>query len=98
MAERPLSLDYIVVIDEDNVVSRKLQGEAVLLNLQSGTYFGLNEVGTRIWTLFGEKKSLRQVFETLKQEYDVAPETLEQDLLRLVGELKTKGLVDVLRP
>lgn len=77
------------------VVFRELDGEAVLLSLATGTYFGLNQVGTRIWSLILEHGSLRDVFAAMSQEYDVAPETLEKDLLELVQQLSAKGLVVV---
>jgi len=80
----------------DDVVSRDLEGEAVILNLETGTYFGLNEVGTRIWTLIQEHESLSRVFEAIRQEYEVSPEALEGDLLRIIDELRRKGLVNVL--
>jgi hypothetical protein len=80
----------------DDVVSRDLEGEAVILNLETGTYFGLNEVGTRIWTLIQEHESLSRVFEAITREYEVSPEALQGDLLRMVDELRTKGLVSVL--
>lgn len=91
-----LCLDDCVTISQD-VVFRELDGEAVILNLQTGTYFGLDEVGTRIWNLIHRHGSLRQAFETLLEEYQVAPEVLEGDLFRLVGELCEKGLVNVPR-
>jgi len=80
----------------DDVVSRDLEGEAVILNLETGTYFGLNEVGTRIWTLIQEHESLNRVFEAIRHEYEVSPEALEGDLLRIIDELRTKGLISVL--
>ena len=89
-----ISLESVVTISPD-AVSRELDGEAVILELASGTYFGLNDVGTRVWALIGERRSLRQVFDALCQEYDVAPETLERDLLELVEKLRAKGLVNV---
>jgi hypothetical protein len=55
----------------------------VLLNLETGIYFGLDPVGTRIWTLLREHESLQQVFEVLLQEYDVPEPVLKADLLRL---------------
>lgn len=91
---RPISLESVVAISPD-AVSRELDGEAVILELASGTYFGLNDVGTRIWALIGERRSLRQVFEALRQEYDVQPEALERDLVELVERMREKGLVDV---
>jgi hypothetical protein len=74
------------------MLSRDLEGGAVLLNLGSGTYFGLDKLSIRIWLLFREDGSLRRIFDTMQQDYDVSTETLEHDILRLVGELRAKGL------
>jgi hypothetical protein len=92
MTEKKISLESTIEISGD-VVSRELEGEAVILNLESGTYFGLDVVGTRIWSLLQEDGSLRRAFEEVLQEYEVAPEKLEGDILRLVEELRSKGLV-----
>ena len=77
----------------DGVVFRELDGEAVLLNLDSGMYFGLDRVGTRIWQLLDAHHRLDKVIEELLEEYDVARETLEADVARLLGALLEKGLV-----
>ena len=95
-ADESLSLLSSVKICED-VVSRDLEGEAVILNLESGTYFGLNGIGTRIWALIQEHGSLLCVYDSLLNEYDVPPQALERDLLQLVEELRGKGLVSVCR-
>ena len=89
-----ISLQDTVQASED-AVFRELEGEAVILNLQTGTYFGLNESGTRIWNLIQQQVSLEKVLEALQVEYDAAPETLRNDLLQLVGQLQQKGLVRV---
>jgi hypothetical protein len=81
-----VSLEDTFVISKD-AVFRELQGEAVILDLNTGTYFGLNEVGTRVWQLIEQNGSLRAVFDALCAEYDAAPDTLEQDLLSLVTSL-----------
>ena len=86
-----VSLDSSVEISAD-AIFREMEGEAVILNLESGTYFGLDPVGTRIWQLIEEHGSLRAVFEQMRQEFDVASEQLERDLLRLVTQLAEKGL------
>ena len=78
-----------------DVVFREIEGEAVLLELESGTYFGLNAVGTRIWSLIQERDSLRSVLDAMTAEYDASPEMLERDLLRLSAELCAKGLARV---
>ena len=92
------SLDYVATINNENVVSRELEGEAVILNLESGVYFGLNEVGTRIWALIQQHGSLRKVLEAALQEYEVAPQVLENDLLQLIEQLQARGLVILSQP
>lgn len=77
----------------DDIVFRELDGEAVLLNLDTGIYFGLNQVGTRVWSLLQQDGSLLRVFEEMRKEYDVAPEVLQTDLLVLVDRMQEKGLV-----
>ena len=94
MTNEHLSLDSIVTISDD-VAFRDLEGEAVMLNLESSLYFGLNHVGTRIWFLIQEYRSLRKVFEAMRAQYRVNPEMLERDLFNLVEKLRAKGLVTV---
>jgi Coenzyme PQQ synthesis protein D (PqqD) len=89
-----ISLADSVAISED-VVSREIAGETVLLDLGSGTYFGLNETGTRIWNLLQDDGLLRQAFDTARTEYDVAPQDFERDFLALVRQLCARGLVRV---
>jgi len=91
------TLQDVLTLSPD-VVFRDLDGEAVLLNLETGTYFGLNEVGTRMWNLIQQYGALQRVFESMQEEYEVAPAVLEQDLLHLVGQLCAKGLLSVSRP
>ena len=78
-----------------DVVTRDLAGEAVLLDLASGTYFGLDEIGTRIWQLLGEHGFPERVVAALLAEYEVEEATLRADLDRLIGELHQKGLVRI---
>lgn len=77
----------------DDVLFQELQGEAVLLNLKTGVYLGLNPVGTRIWQLLQEDGSLARVRDTMLREYDVAPEQLTNDLLTLVSQMEQQGLL-----
>jgi hypothetical protein len=79
----------------DDVVFRDLAGEAVILNLATGTYFGLNEVGTRMWHLMAEHGSTKTVVETLLAEYDVEKVQLRRDLDELIRQLADRGLVTI---
>ena len=76
------------------VMDRSVGDETVILNLESGTYYGLDPVGARMWQLLGEGKSLGEVCDVMLNEYDVARERLEADLLKLAEELANNGLVD----
>jgi len=88
------TLSTVVTINSD-VAFRELDGELVILNLATGIYFGLDEVGARTWKLIGDHGSLGTVFEMLRSEYDAAPSVLEHDLLELVDQLCAKGLTRV---
>ena len=89
-----LSLDATVQIPDD-VVFRELDGEAVILNLDTGMYFGLDAVGTRIWQLLDTHKSLRRTLQALEEEFDAPPDQLTADLTAFDDQLKAKGLVSV---
>jgi len=77
----------------EDVVFRELDGEAVILNLASGVYFGLDPVGTRVWQLIEQHGGLSEVLARLREEYDAAPDVLERDLVDLASQLAAKGLV-----
>ena len=74
------------------VISQEVSGETVLLDLESENYFGLDEVGTRIWQLIKETNDLTAIYQTLLTEYDVSEERLQQDLDTLLGEITKLGL------
>ena len=74
------------------VISQEVSGETVLLDLESENYFGLDEVGTRIWQLIKETNDLAAIYQTLLTEYDVSEERLQQDLDTLLGKITKLGL------
>jgi hypothetical protein len=78
-----------------HVMFRELDNEAVLLNLQNETYYGLDEVGTRMWMLLSNSDSVQAAMDTLLEEFDVTPEILEQDMARMINDLKSHGLLEV---
>jgi hypothetical protein len=88
-------LDMHVKIKSD-VVFTVLDDEAVLLEQDSGKYFGLDSVGTRIWLLLSEHNQLSKVYELLLSEYEVNEGQLHDDLENLVNKLIENGLVEKL--
>lgn len=89
-----VSLDNTFIFGRD-AVFRDLDGEAVILHLGTGTYFGLNTVGTRIWHLVERHGGLKAVHDELCREYDAAPDELERDLLELVARLVEARLFEL---
>jgi hypothetical protein len=75
------------------VMARQVGGETVILDLASGTYFGLDPVGARIWELLSEGRVPAVVCETMLAEYDVSRDELERDLSELLDTLADKGLI-----
>jgi len=89
-----ITLTMRAVVPTD-VLVQELQGESVLLNVKSGRYFGLDEVGTRMWNVLTTAASLQAASETLLAEYDVDAERLQRDLHSLVEKLVEHGLMKV---
>ena len=85
--------ESLVVTPTEDVAFREIDGEAVLLDLASGTYFGLNEVATRAWTLLVEGQSLGSVAVQLEREFEVAIDVVQRDLDVWLGQLVEKGLM-----
>ena len=78
-----------------DVLFSEVQGEAVLLNVKTGIYFGLNQVGTYIWTSLEESITLRVLQKKLVEQYDASPEQVWTDLVALVADLHGRSLVEV---
>lgn len=77
------------------VMARSVGEETVILDLASGTYFGLDPIGARVWQLMGEGKTLAEIRDTLLGEYDVTREALERDVIELAGKLLEQKLINI---
>ena len=89
-----LSLHSIVVATSQQV-SCPLGEESAILNLKNSMYYGMNPVGTRIWTLLKEPRSVEQLRDILLNEYQVDAALCERDLLDLLRKMKSEGLIEV---
>ena len=76
-------------------VSCTLDGEAVVLHTASGTYFGLNEVGCRVWSIIQHPRSLEEILSELLDEYQVDRACLESDLDEWLRKMTDAGLIQV---
>jgi Coenzyme PQQ synthesis protein D (PqqD) len=88
-----VSFEQKLVVTEDTLIN-VIEGESVLLNLKSESYFGLDRVGTRMWDALTSSDSIQAAYEKLLNEYDVSADKLREDLSELVGKLVAKGLLE----
>ena len=79
----------------EQVLVRSFEHESVILNLQSECYHGLDIVGTRIWNILIQSKSIQEAYESLLSEYDADPAILRQDLIVFIEELTKRGLLEL---
>lgn len=77
----------------ENQVSSVLDDEEVILNLENGTYYGLNPVGARVWRLLQEPCTLAEICEALQAEFDAERAQIHHDVLALLHDLKREGLI-----
>jgi hypothetical protein len=90
----PLTSDSIVRIAKD-AVSCQLGDETAILNVHSGEYYGLDEVGTSVWKMIGQSVTVAEIVREISSEYDVDPAQCEGDLISLIGKLVVHGLVEI---
>jgi hypothetical protein len=79
----------------DDVLISNVQEEAVILNLDSERYFGLDGVGTRFLSVLTTSDSIEDAYKRLRSEYDVDSEALRHDLIALVENLIEQGIVQI---
>lgn len=75
-------------------MSCDLAGEAAILNLTTGIYYGLDPVGARVWELIQQPMTLGGVRDELLREYEVESEVLEADLKALLADMLQHGLIE----
>ena len=85
-------MNQIVQVLPD-VLSQEVSGETVLLDLNNENYFGLNEVGTRIWQLLQEQNDLEIIYDIMLDEYEVDAKQLRKDFDDIINQLVESGLI-----
>ena len=78
---------------QDDVLSQEVSGETVLLDLNSESYFSLNELGTRLWQLLKQEGNLENIYTILFEEYEVRDDELRRDLESMISQLLDANLI-----
>lgn len=79
----------------ETIFAQEIEGEVVLLDMGSENYFGLDVIGSEIWNLLKEGKTLQEIYDILLERYEVMPEKLKEDLEEFVSKLLESGLVSI---
>lgn len=95
LGSKALISHHAVIVAGQNQVSSDLAGESVILNLKNGTYYGLNEVGSAIWELIQEPKTVGGIYEAILQDYEVDAETCESSVQSLLCDLLEAQLIEI---
>lgn len=91
-AAMTISFSDRVTVPDDVLISN-LQDESVILNLDSERYYGLDDVGTRFLSVLTTSDTIETAYERLRNEYDVDPQVLLNDLVALIENLIDQGLL-----
>jgi hypothetical protein len=97
MNATPLSFAHDRLVVSDRVVARPVSDATVLLNLDTGRSFMLDDVGARAWSVLMSSASIQNAYESLLTEYQVEPDQLRADLIALIADLEAQGLLEIRR-
>jgi Coenzyme PQQ synthesis protein D (PqqD) len=87
--------DLSIVKRVADQVSCDMAGEAIVLNMKSGVYFGMEQVASLIWNLVEKPCSVREIRDAIMKEYDVDSNTCEKDLKSFLDHLQAAGLIEI---
>lgn len=77
-------------------IAAKMNDETVILNSNSGVYYGLNSIGETIWNLIQQPKTFAEVRDAMLTKYEVSSEQCQSDLLSLLEQLQSEGLIQII--
>jgi hypothetical protein len=79
-----------IIVQAEGIDATDLNGEKVMMNLDKGQYFALNQVGSRIWDIIDKPASVKEITDTLIKEYDIDEETCKSSVITFL-----EGMSDV---
>ena len=82
-----------VVSRKAGIIEAEIEGEVVALNMETGTCYGLNPVGSRIWHMLATSPRISDICKTLLAEYAVGADDCERQVLDLLEDLYAEGLI-----
>ena len=94
--KKDYGINLETVINKNLEIDDKdLDGEKVMMNLDKGEYFMMNEVGSRIWEIISEPINVKEIISTLRNEYEVDEETCKDTVIEFLGRLDNADLISI---
>lgn len=93
--ETPTLAPGTVLARADDVLTAEIDGEAVMMSIEEGEYYGLDETGTAIWELLETPHSLGEVLDVLRERYEVEPDVCRRDVERFLSDLLSDGTLQI---
>lgn len=84
------------LVRQEDVLASIVEGELVMMNIQSDSFYGANAVGTRIWELLEQPLTVAQLCSLLQEEFDVDDQTCQQDVLPFIQKIIDEKLVRII--
>jgi len=81
------------ILRADNLLSTELEDQIMLMGIDRGKYYGLDAVGSRIWTLMEQPVKVRDLCDSLCAEYSVSPQQCEQDVIGFLNKLYSEKMI-----
>ena len=95
MKERPKISGADVVVRNADLLTTEVDGEVIALSIENGACYGLNRVGSRIWAMIADPRSVDDICAGLLREFEVEPDTCRREVVDLLETLRGDGLVTV---
>jgi len=89
-----LNDNTVLAVNRDHVAG-EVGGNAVILSLANGSYYSLNQVGTSVWELVKQGRSVAEVVDAIHAEFDVDRDQCRQDVVAVLGQLVEARLLEV---
>ena len=83
------------VLARTHVQLEIVDGQVVLLNLETAEFFGLDEIAKRVWDILSEGASIKQAATTMSLDYEASEDQILVDIIGLISNLRDLGLVRV---
>ena len=90
-----ISIHSVLCVTKDQIAGDLPDGEVVILNMNDDVYYGLDQVGGRIWTLIQEPITFGEIIQTLLEEFDVEYQQCSEDVLALFEDMLSNGLIGI---